>query len=298
MEKQSVKIKRSTGEKIFDFCNVVFMLFMIVITLYPFLYVVFGSVSMPAEFSRHTGLLLAPTGFQLEAYRLVLQNEDILTGYLNTLIYVGAGTSISILLTILMAFVVSRKKLMLKSFLIKMMMLTMFFSGGMIPTYLMMQDIGIMGTRFSVILPGLISVTNVIILRTAFMGIPQGLEESAKIDGANDFIVLFKVIVPLSMPAIAVMVLFYGVGRWNSWFDAFLYLRNRELFPLQLILREILVESSTDNMMISLGALNGLDMSEIIKYATIIVSTIPILCIYPLLQKHFVKGVMIGAIKG
>ena len=298
MEKQSVKIKRSTGEKIFDFCNVVFMLFMIVITLYPFLYVVFGSVSMPAEFSRHTGLLLAPTGFQLEAYRLVLQNEDILTGYLNTLIYVGAGTSISILLTILMAFVVSRKKLMLKSFLIKMMMLTMFFSGGMIPTYLMMQDIGIMGTRFSVILPGLISVTNVIILRTAFMGIPQGLEESAKIDGADDFIVLFKVIVPLSMPAIAVMVLFYGVGRWNSWFDAFLYLRNRELFPLQLILREILVESSTDNMMISLGALNGLDMSEIIKYATIIVSTIPILCIYPLLQKHFVKGVMIGAIKG
>ena len=174
----------------------------------------------------------------------------------------------------------------------------MFFSGGMIPTYLMMQDIGIMGTRFSVILPGLISVTNVIILRTAFMGIPQGLEESAKIDGANDFIVLFKVIVPLSMPAIAVMVLFYGVGRWNSWFDAFLYLRNRELFPLQLILREILVESSTDNMMISLGALNGLDMSEIIKYATIIVSTIPILCIYPLLQKHFVKGVMIDAIKG
>ena len=298
MEKQSAKIKRSTGEKIFDFCNILFMLFMIVITLYPFLYVVFGSVSMPAEFSRHTGLLLAPTGFQLEAYKLVLQNEDILTGYLNTLIYVGAGTSISILLTILMAFVVSRKKLMLKSFLIKMMMLTMFFSGGMIPTYLMMQDIGIMGTRFSVILPGLISVTNVIILRTAFMGIPQGLEESAKIDGANDFIVLFKVIVPLSMPAIAVMVLFYGVGRWNSWFDAFLYLRNRELFPLQLILREILVESSTDNMMISLGALNGLDMSEIIKYATIIVSTIPILCIYPLLQKHFVKGVMIGAIKG
>ena len=298
MEKQSAKIKRSTGEKIFDFCNILFMLFMIVITLYPFLYVVFGSVSIPAEFSRHTGLLLAPTGFQLEAYKLVLQNEDILTGYLNTLIYVGAGTSISILLTILMAFVVSRKKLMLKSFLIKMMMLTMFFSGGMIPTYLMMQDIGIMGTRFSVILPGLISVTNVIILRTAFMGIPQGLEESAKIDGANDFIVLFKVIVPLSMPAIAVMVLFYGVGRWNSWFDAFLYLRNRELFPLQLILREILVESSTDNMMISLGALNGLDMSEIINYATIIVSTIPILCIYPLLQKHFVKGVMIGAIKG
>ena len=208
MEKQSAKIKRSTGEKIFDFCNILFMLFMIVITLYPFLYVVFGSVSMPAEFSRHTGLLLAPTGFQLEAYKLVLQNEDILTGYLNTLIYVGAGTSISILLTILMAFVVSRKKLMLKSFLIKMMMLTMFFSGGMIPTYLMMQDIGIMGTRFSVILPGLISVTNVIILRTAFMGIPQGLEESAKIDGANDFIVLFKVIVPLSMPALAVMVLF------------------------------------------------------------------------------------------
>ena len=292
------KIKKSTGEHIFDVVNIAFMLFMMLITLYPFLYVVFGSLSMPAEFSKHTGILFHPIGFQLDAYKVVLKNDDILTGYLNTIIYVGVGTSLSILLTILTAYVTSRKDLMLKSFIMKMMMFTMFFSGGMIPTYLMMQSLGIMGTRFSVILPGLISVTNVIILRTSFMGIPQGLEESATMDGANDFIVLFRIIVPLSMPAISVMILFYGVGRWNSWFEAFLYLRDRSLYPLQLILREILVDNSTEVMMVSLGTLKGQDMSEIIKYATVIVSTLPILCIYPFLQKNFVKGVMIGAIKG
>ncbi len=293
-----MKIKKSPSQRAFDAFNILFMILMMLITLYPFLYVLFGSLSMPAEFSKHTGVLLAPQGFQLDAYWLVLQNEDILSGYANTLFYVGVGTTLNVLFTILTAFVVSRKNLMLKKLMLIMMTITMFFGGGMIPTYLMMQKIGIMGTRWSLIFPGLISVTNVIIMRTSFMGIPAGLEESAYIDGANDFKVLFRIIVPLSMPVISVMVLFYGVSHWNSWFNAMLYLRDRKLFPLQLILREILVFSSTDGMMVSLGTIKGQDMSEIIKYATIIVSTLPILLIYPMLQKHFVKGVMIGAIKG
>ena len=293
-----MKIKKSPSQRLFDAFNVLFMIFMMLITLYPFLYVLFGSLSMPAQFSKHTGVLLAPQGFQLDAYWLVLQNEDILSGYANTLFYVGVGTTLNVFFTILTAFVVSRKNLMLKKIMLIMMTITMFFGGGMIPTYLMMQNIGIMGTRWSLIFPGLISVTNVIIMRTSFMGIPAGLEESAYIDGANDFKVLFRIIVPLSMPVISVMVLFYGVSHWNSWFNAMLYLRDRKLFPLQLILREILVFSSTDGMMVSLGTIKGQDMSEIIKYATIIVSTLPILLIYPMLQKHFVKGVMIGAIKG
>lgn len=293
-----MKIKKSMGERTFDVLNIVFMVFMIVITMYPFLFVVFGSVSMPAEFARHTGILWRPQGFQLEAYKVVISNEDIISGYLNTAIYVGVGTAFNILLTVLTAYVVSRKHFMFRAFLMKMMMVTMFFSGGMIPTYLMMQQLGIMGTRASIIFPGLISVTNVIIMRTSFLGIPDALEESARMDGANEFVVLFRIVLPLSMPVISVMILFYGVGHWNSWFNAMLYLRDRALFPLQLILREILVFSSTDNMMISLGSIKGQDMSEIIKYATIIVSTVPILCVYPFLQKHFVKGVMIGAIKG
>lgn len=293
-----MKVKKSSGEVAFDIFNVFFMLVMIVITLYPFMYVVFGSVSTPYGFASHTGILWKPQGFQLEAYRVVLQNDDIITGYINTIINLTIGTSLNILLTILTAYVTSRKEFMFKGFLMKMMMVTMFFNGGMIPTYLMMQQLGIMGRRASVILPGLISVTNVIIMRTSFQEIPEALEESAHIDGANEFTILFKIILPLSLPVIAVMVLFYGVGHWNSWFNAMLYLRDRSLFPLQLILREILVYSSTDDMMISLGSFKGQDMSEIIKYATIVVSTIPILCVYPFLQKHFVKGVMIGAVKG
>jgi len=290
--------RKTISQYIFDCFNVLFMIFMMIITLYPFVYVLFGSVSMPAEFAKHTGILLWPKGFQLEAYKMVFRNENIIIGYGNTLFYVTVGTAFNIFFTILTAYVVSRKELMLKKFLLLMMTFTMFFSGGMIPTYLMMQKIGIMGTRWSIIFPGLISVINVIIMRTYFMGLPYGLEESAFIDGANDFQVLFRIIVPLSMPTISVMILFYAVGHWNSWFTAMLYLRDRRLFPLQLILREILVFNSTEDMMISLGNLRGQDMSEIIKYATIIVSTVPIICIYPMLQKHFVKGVMIGAIKG
>lgn len=293
-----MKIKQTPGERAFSIINAVFMVILMVLMIYPLYYVLMASFSMPAQMAAHRGLLLAPKGFQVESYKLVFQNPDILTGYGNTIFYTVTGTVLSVLLTIMLGYVLSRKGLMLKKPLMVIIVITMFFGGGMIPTYLMMSQIGFMGTRAAVLLPGLVGTTNVIIMRTAFQGIPDSLEESARMDGANDFVILLKIMLPLAMPTISVMLLFYGVGRWNAWFDAMLYLRDRAKFPLQLILREILVYSGTNDMLVSWGAFDGQDMSEIIKHTTIIVSTVPILLVYPFLQKNFVKGVMIGAIKG
>jgi putative aldouronate transport system permease protein len=262
------------------------------------LYVVFASFSDPGEIAIHRGILWAPKGFQIDAYKLVLKNPDILSGYKNTIFYVVVGTALNVLITSMLAYTLSRKGLLLNNAIMFMIVVTMFFSGGMIPGYILMTNLGLMGSRWAIILPGLVNTMNLIIMRTSFMGIPESLEEAARIDGANDMVILFKVVLPLSLPVISVMVLFYGVGHWNSWFGAMLYLRDRGLYPLQLILREILIFSSTDDMMVSLGTRRGQDMSEIIKYATIMVATVPILAIYPFMQKYFVKGVMVGAIKG
>ncbi len=293
-----MRIKKSTGEIVFDAFNAAFMILLMFVTLYPFVFVLFASISDPTEIAVHRGLLLFPKGFHFDAYSVVLENPMISIGYKNTLFYVVAGTLLNLLFTSLLSYSLSRKTLIIRNFLMKFVVFTMFFSGGMIPTYLMMTRLGMVNSRWAVIFPGLISTMNMIIMRTAFMSIPDSLEESAKLDGANDFVILFRIIIPLSMPTISVMILYYGVGHWNSWFNAMLYFRRRELYPLQMVLREILIFSSTDDMMVTLGNRKGQDMSEIIKYATIIVATVPILLVYPLLQKYFVKGVMIGAIKG
>lgn len=174
---------------------------------------------------------------------------------------------------------------------------TMFFSGGLIPSYLLVTGLGMLDSLWALIIPGAVSAFNLIIMRTAFQGIPVSLEESAKLDGANDFTVLVRIILPLSLTVIAVMILFYGVGHWNSWFGALIYLRDRDLYPLQLVLLEILITNSTDSMLTAAGPADKMPIGETIKYATIIVATVPILLLYPFLQKYFVKGVMIGAIK-
>jgi putative aldouronate transport system permease protein len=196
------------------------------------------------------------------------------------------------------AYALSRQHVMWKNPVMFLIVFTMFFSGGLIPTYLLIQDLGMLNTRWALIIPSAMSAYNLIIMRTSFQSVPVSLEESAKLDGASDFTVLFRVILPLSMPVVAVMILFYGVAHWNSWFSALIYLRKRELYPLQLILREILITSSTESMMTSVGGADKTPIGETIKYATIIVATGPILLLYPFLQKYFVKGVMIGAIKG
>ncbi|MCF2938650.1 carbohydrate ABC transporter permease [Paenibacillus alkaliterrae] len=292
-----MKMKQRLGEKTFDFVNTLFMLTLILVTLYPFLYVLFASVSDPGLLAKNRGILFAPVGFSLRAYELVLNNAMIIIGYANTLFYVIVGTAINIFLTSLGAYALSRRNVMLKKPIMMMLVFTMFFSGGLVPTYLLINDLGMMDTRWALIIPSAMSVWNLIIMRTSFQGIPESLEEAAKLDGANDFTILFRIILPLSLPVLAVMVLFYGVGHWNSYFNAMIYLRDRDLFPLQLILREILITNSTDNFITGVAGGDRYPIGETVKYATIIVATLPILFLYPFLQKYFVKGFMIGSIK-
>lgn len=292
-------VKRTKGEVVFDIFNTIFLIFLSLLTLYPLIYVLFASVSDPGLLMRHEGLLLAPIGIHWDAYQLVFKNPIILTSYLNTIFYVVAGTSISLVLTTLGAYGLSKKNLKWGTLLMMVIIFTMWFSGGMIPYFLNVSDLGMQNSRLALILPKAVATYNLIVMRTSFQALPESLEESAKIDGANDFTIMVRIALPLSMPVIAVMILFYASSQWNAWFDAMLFINNRELYPLQLILREILVLNSTDSMMAGSAAQSDqIQLGETIKYATVIVATVPILCIYPFLQKYFVKGVMIGAVKG
>jgi putative aldouronate transport system permease protein len=290
-------IKRSLGEKGFDVANTVFMIVMSLITLYPLIYVLFSSLSDPQYVVQNRGLVFYPHGFNWDAYQMVFKNPNIVRSFGNTLLYVSAGTLMNILLTSLGAYALSRKNLMLKNPVMFMIVFTMFFEGGLVPLYLLMQNLHLLDTRLAIILPSAISAFNLIIMRTAFQAVPESLEESARIDGAGDWTILFKVVLPLSMPVVAVMLLFYGVSHWNSWFYATIFLQSRELFPLQVILREILISNDTNAMSVGVGTGDQMAIGETIKYATIVIATVPILFLYPFLQKYFVKGVMIGAIK-
>ncbi|WP_127587476.1 carbohydrate ABC transporter permease [Paenibacillus koleovorans] len=286
-----------TGGKAFDALNVLLMLALMAVTLYPFLYVVFASLSEPAELVQHRGLLAWPVGFSLESYRLVLSNPAIMSGYLNTLLYVGAGTALNLIMTSLAAYGLSRRGVLLGSKIMFAIVFTMFFSGGLIPAYLNIRNLNLLDSPLVMILPSAISTWNLLIMRTSFQQVPAALEESARIDGANDFTILFRIFIPVSLPIMAVMTLFYGVSHWNSYLDAMIYLRDRDLYPLQLILQEILITTSTESMTSSFSDYDKGLIQETIKYATIIVATLPILLLYPFLQRYFVKGVMLGSIK-
>ncbi|WP_407647309.1 carbohydrate ABC transporter permease [Gracilibacillus oryzae] len=291
-------MRRSIGERIFDYTNIIFLVLLSLVTLYPLLYILFASISDPTYVAQTRGLMLFPKDLTLEAYRMVFKNPMIITSYINTLIYVAVGTTINILLTSLGAYALSRKKVMWGNLIMFMIVFTMFFEGGLIPLYLLVSELNLIDSRWALILPTAVSAFNLIIMRTAFQGIPDSLEESARIDGAKDFTILFRIILPLSLPVVAVMILFYGVFHWNSWFHAMIFLQDRELFPVQLILREILIANDTSNMTTGVSSVDAMPIGETVKYATIVVATVPILCLYPFLQKYFVKGVMIGGIKG
>jgi putative aldouronate transport system permease protein len=290
--------RRSPGETAFDVANVLLLTFAVVVTLYPILYVAFASISDPIEMMKYRGILLAPRGFDLQSYERVITNPMVGYGYRNTLFVVIVGTTLNLLMTTLAAYALSRKRLYFKNFVMFLITFTMFFSGGLIPTYLLVRmTLGLKDNLLSLILPTAMNAYNMIIMRTSLAAIPDSMEESAKIDGANDFTVLFRIIVPLSLPVIAVMILFYSVAHWNAWFSAMLYIDKRELFPLQLALREILIANATNEMMTNVSMEEKAFVGETIKYATIMVATLPILCVYPFLQRYFVQGVMIGAIK-
>jgi putative aldouronate transport system permease protein len=292
-------IRKSTGESAFQVVNVLFMLLMVIITLYPFIYVLAASLSDSRQLITHAGALFWPQGFSLQAYKLVFQNPNITQGYGNTLLIVVVGTALNLVLSSMGAYVLSRKGVPWTRAIMLLIVFTMFFSGGLIPSYLLVNNwLHLGNSLLALIIPGAISAWNLIILRTSFESIPESLIESAKIDGAQDFTILFRIVIPLSMPVISVMILFYGVSHWNSWFSAMIYLRDRSLFPLQLILREILIQNSTEYMTNNSSAGEMETVGESIKFATIMVATLPILFVYPFMQKYFVKGVMIGSIKG
>jgi putative aldouronate transport system permease protein len=294
-----MRMKRSAGDHIFDFANTLVMIVMVIVTIYPMLYVLAASLSNSFDLMSHTGFLFFPLRPNFNAYKFVLRNPNIFSGYRNTFIVLAGGTAINMFLTCMGAYVLSHKKFAIRNILMVLIVFTMYFSGGLIPRYLLVSNtLHLRNTYWAIMLPGAISTWNLIIMRTAFAAVPASLEESAKIDGANDFRILWSIVVPVTIPTIAVITLFYIVGHWNAWFDSMIYLRRREMYPLQLILREILISSSTDLMTAEVAQEDKEAIGESIKYATIVVSTIPILIVYPFLQKYFVKGVMIGAIKG
>ncbi len=296
-----VKSKSHGREKItgFQVINTTIMLFLIFVTVYPLYHVLVASFSDPILLMSHTGPLTKILGkATLAGYIKTLSNKSLLTGFRNTLFYIVVGTSLQMALTSFAAYTVSRKNFMLRNAIMKFMIFTMFFNGGLIPLFFAIRNTGIYNTIWVSSIPYAVSVYNVIIMKTFFESIPESLEEAAIIDGANDFKVFYKIILPLSKPVIAVMILYYGVGQWNSWFPAAMFTRDRVLYPLQLILREILIENSSQSADNLLEAIQDTYAKELVKYCTIVVSTVPILVVYPFLQKYFEKGVMIGAVKG
>lgn len=291
--------KTSLGEKIFDIFNIVIMLILMAATLYPFIHIIAASLSNGNQYIAHQGLLFWPKGFTLSAYEAVLQNQSIRIGYKNTLFILVVGTSINLTLTALGAYFLSRENVLWRNAIMFFIVFTMFFSGGLIPFYLTVRAMGLYDSIWALILPGAVNTFNLIVMRTYFQSIPRDMEESAVMDGAGHYTILFRVYLPLAVPVVAVMILFYGVHHWNSWFHANIFLRDSNLYPLQLVLRNILIDNSVESMMgHNVAGDDGNNVAETIKYATIMVSTLPILALYPFLQKYFVKGVMVGALKG
>lgn len=291
-------IKKSLGSYIFDSFNYLFMVLIMFITLYPFYYILIVSISDGKAIMN--GLVkFWPIGLNLKSYEIIFQDPMIITSYINTIIYTLVGTLINLLFTILCAYPLSRKNFSGRRFFTKMIIITMLVSGGLIPTYLVVDSLGLVNKIWALVLPGAISTWNMIVMRTFFEGIPDSILESAYIDGANELGTLIKIVLPLSMPIIATMLLFYAVGHWNSFFSALIYLNEKKKYPIQIILRNIVISGDMSQQTNQMGAsVDFLAIDTNIKYAVIMVATLPILLIYPFVQKHFVKGVMIGSLKG
>lgn len=284
--------------RIFDLLNHLLLIMLAFICVYPFLYVVFCSFSDPQQLLAHTGFVWAPVGFGTVGYEILLRNSPILFYYRNTILYVTVGTALNMILTVFGAYALSRRNFTPAKYIMMGIVFTMFFSGGMVPLYLLVCNIGLYNSRWAVILPTAISAWNMLVMRTSFAQLPVSLEESAKLDGANDFTVLIRIYLPLSKAVVSVILLYYAVGHWNAWFSAMIYLKDRGKYPLQLFLREILLSLTGSETITTGSGMDGSLADYVIKYASIVVSTLPILCLYPFLQKYFVKGIMIGAIKG
>lgn len=294
--------KRSAGYYLFTVFNYLFFLLMILACLLPVLHVVFASLSEPMWVMSQHGLIWRIKGFNLKGYALVFRNKSLLISYANTFFYVAAATGTGVLITVMAAYALSRKEFLWKNVIMFFITFTMLFSGGIIPLYLVVtQTLGWYDSRLSIIFPACVSAFNLIIVRTAIAGVPQSLEESARIDGAGRFTILFQIIIPLIKPTLATIILYYAVGHWNSWFHASIFLTSRDKFPLQLVLKEILISGDiSSNTTISSTDFAGDTVlyKQIIKNCTIVLSSAPVFVFYPFIQKYFEAGVMVGAIKG
>jgi putative aldouronate transport system permease protein len=297
-------MKTSLGRKMFNVLNHCFMLALSAVMLYPFLYVAACSVSSSASIQAgRVGLI--PQGFHLNAYKAIIDYAVIWRSYGNTIYYTVLGTVISLVMTVLGAYPLSREDFRGRGVFTVIIAITMFFSGGLIPTFMTIKGLGLYDTVWAIVLPGAIGTMNMIIMRTFFQAIPDALEEAAIIDGASDMQVLFRIILPLSVPSMMTIGMFYAVGRWNSWFSELIYFKSSEKYPLQLVLRQIVIANNVNElealekgMYLEDAETIGNTNAETLKYAVIMVAALPILCVYPFIQKYFIKGVMIGSIKG
>lgn len=290
---------RTTPELIFAIFNYTLLALIGFVTIYPMWHVICASVSDPKQMMAHNGLLFLPKGLSFSAFKQMFEYPLLFKSFLNTLIIVVVGSSYSLVLTAICAYILSVKNVYWNKLLGFMVTITMFIGGGMVPQYLLVSNtLHLNNSIWALILPAGINVYNMIILRTSFSSIPDSIREAAELDGASHFKTLFKIVLPLSKATLAVILLYYAVSEWNAWFNASIYLTDRKKYPLQLILREILLENNTDIVSSNSSQDQTVGVGAIIKYATIVFSTVPILCVYPFLQKHFTKGVMIGAVKG
>lgn len=299
-QRRATRIKDPIQDRLFLFISYILLSLFLVLVLYPLIYVISSSFSAPSAVM--TGKVwLFPVDFSIEGYQAVFKNKQIFTGYGNTILYTVSATALGVALTVMAAFPLSRRDFYGRSVFMGFITFTMLFSGGMVPTYLVIKDLGLLGTRGSIILPLAVSAYNIIIARTFFTTtIPDELREAADLDGCSDIGFVWRIVLPLSKAIIAVLVLFYAVYHWNSYMPALLYLRKKELFPLQIILRNILIMNQYSAEMLSdvQSEIAAQGMEALLKYSLIVVGSLPILALYPFIQKYFVQGVMIGSIKG
>ncbi|SDD79807.1 putative aldouronate transport system permease protein [Paenibacillus sp. UNCCL117] len=281
----------------FTVVNVIILSFVCVVTLYPFLYMAAVSLSKDIYVIKNE-VFLWPKGLNFEMYKVVLGDPSIWKAYRNTILYTTLGTAIALVVTSMGAYALSRRDMKFQKGFMMMIVFTMFFSGGMIPTFLVVRSLGLVDTVWSMVLPGAVSTWNLIIMRTFFLGIPKELEESGKMDGLNDIGIFARIVLPLSMAVFATIGLFYAVALWNNFTFPLMYLRQPDLFPLQVLLRNLILAGTVSSGEVTNIGGDNLIVEDSLKFATIMVSTLPILVIYPFIQKYFVKGVMIGAVKG
>ncbi len=271
-----------------------------VLCLLPVLHVAFASFSDPAWVMSKSGLILMPHGFNIDGYKQIFTNRSLMGSYGNTILYVFSSTAIGLLVTVLGAYPLAKKEVLFSNVLMLFISFTMLFNGGMIAFYIVVKNIGLLDTRWAVILPTCVSAFNLILVRTAMSTVPPALEESAMLDGAGPVRIMFQIVLPLIKATIATVILYYAVAHWNEWFNASIFLKDRSKFPLQLILQEILIANDNASNATQSGQLSGnADLyKQLMKYCTIMVATVPVLCFYPFIMKYFEKGVMIGSIKG